>query len=123
MKFLADVNIAQLIIKFLRKHSYNVLDAKKDLLLELDTKIIHIAQQENRIILTRDKDFIELVKLPKYQVPTIIFRLTDQKPENIRIYLEKTLEKTTVKILSTSLTIIEDNHTNFITLTSTSSES
>lgn len=118
MKFLADVNIAQLIIKFLRKRDYNVLDAKKDLLLESDTKIVHIAQQENRIILTRDKDFIELVKLSKYQVPTIIFRLTDQKPENIRIYLEKTLEQTTVKILSTSLTIIEDNHTDFVSLTS-----
>lgn len=54
----------------------------------------------------------------KYQVPTIIFRLTDQKPENIRIYLEKMLEGTTAKILSTSLTVIEDNHTNFIPLTS-----
>ncbi len=118
MKFLADVNIAQLIIRFLRKRNHHVLDAKKDLLLESDTKIVHIAQQENRIILTRDKDFIELVKLPKYQVPIIIFRLTDQKPENIRMYLEKTLEETTVEILSTSLTIVEDNHTNFIPLIS-----
>lgn len=102
----------------MRKRNYNVLDAKKDLLLESDTKIIHIAQKENRIILTRDKDFIELVKLPKYQVPAIIFRLTDQRPENIRIYLEKVLEGTTVKILSTSLTIIEDSHTDSIPLIS-----
>lgn len=121
MKFLADVNIAQLIIKFLRKHNYSVLDAKKALLLESDTKIIHIAQQENRIILTRDKDFIGLVKLPKYRVPTIIFRLTDQRPENIKIYLEKILDKTSTEILSTSLTIIEHNHTEFISLTSSES--
>lgn len=118
MKFLADVNIAQLIIRFLRHCNYDVLDAKKDLLLESDTKIIHIAQQENRIILTRDKDFIELMKLPKYQMPAMVFRVSDQKPENIKIYLEKILKKTTAEILSASLVIIEDNQTHFISLTS-----
>lgn len=123
MKFLADVNIAQLIIRFLRNRNYNVLDAKKDLLLEPDTKIINIAQQEKRIILTRDKDFVELVKLPKYQVPTIIFRLTDQKPENIKDYLEKLLEETTKETLYKSLTIIEDNNTEFILLSIPSEKS
>lgn len=116
MKFLADVNIAQLIIRFLRNRKYNVLDAKKNLLLESDAKIIRIAQQENRIILTRDKDFTGLVKLPKYQAPTIVFRMTDQKPENIKNYLEKLLEVTTKETLHRSLTIIEDDSTEFIPL-------
>lgn len=84
MKFIAEVNIAQLIIKFLRNQNFNVLDAKKNLLLESDTKIISLAQQENRIILTRDKDFIELVKLPKYQVPTTVEMLSaGKKPQEI----------------------------------------
>lgn len=117
MKFLADVNIAQLVIRFLRSVNLNVLDAKKDLLLESDVKIISIAQQENRIVLTRDKDFIELVKLPKYQVPTIVFHLTDQKPANIKNYLENLLDKTTEETLNQSLTIIEDDNTEFILLT------
>ncbi len=117
MKFLADVNIAQLIIKFLRTRNHNVLDAKKDLLLEFDIKIISIAQREDRIILTRDKDFIELVKLPKYQTPTIIFRVTDQKPENILKFLKKLLEDTKEETLIKSLTVIEDDNTEFITLT------
>jgi len=38
MKFLADVNIAQLVIQFLQSHNHDVLDAKKDLLLEPDIK-------------------------------------------------------------------------------------
>lgn len=117
MKFLADVNIAQLVIRFLRNRKYNVLDTKKDFLLESDTKIISIAQQENRIILTRDKDFIELVKLSKYQVPTIVFRVTDQKPENIKNYLEKLLADTEEEILAKSLIIIKDSNTEFIPLT------
>lgn len=116
MRFLADVNIAQSVIRFLRNCSYNVLDAKKDLLLESDTKIISIAQKEDRIILTRDKDFMKLVKLPKYQVPTIVFRLTDQKPANIKNYLEKLLENTEEEILVKSLTIIQDDNTEFVTL-------
>lgn len=116
MKFLADVNIAQLVIRFLRNLNLNVLDAKKYLLLESDTKIISIAQQENRIILTRDKDFVELVKLPKYRVPAIVFRLSDQKPENIKVYLEKLLEDTKEEILSKSLVVIEDNNIEFIPL-------
>lgn len=116
MKFLADVNIAQVVIRFLRNRNYDVLDAKKNLLFEPDTKIISIAQQENRIILTRDKDFVELVKLSKYQTPTIVFRLTDQKPENIKIYLEKLLSNTEEKTLAKSLIIIENNNTKFIPL-------
>lgn len=86
MKFLADVNIAQLVIQFLQSHNHDVLDAKKDLLLEPDIKVIRVAQQDNRVILTRDKDFIELVKQAIYQTPTIIFRVSDQKPENIKNY-------------------------------------
>ena len=38
MKFLADVNIAQSVIYFLRKLNHDVLDAKKDHLLSKDTK-------------------------------------------------------------------------------------
>lgn len=117
MKFLADVNIAQLIIRILRSNHHNVLDAKKDLLLESDIRIIVTAQKGKRIILTRDKDFIELIKLPKYQVPTIVFRVTDQKPENIKVYLERLLENTEEEILSKSLVIVKDNDTEIIPLT------
>ncbi|TSC66273.1 MAG: Uncharacterized protein CEO21_232 [Microgenomates group bacterium Gr01-1014_80] len=116
MKFIADVNIAQSVIRFLRNQGHEVLDTKRDFLREPDIKIIKIARNEARIILTRDKDFIVLVKLPKYKVPTIVFRLTDQKPENIKNYLEKLLENTEETKIVKSLTIIEDDNTDFISL-------
>lgn len=116
MKFLADVNIPQLVIIFLRNQNHNVLDAKKDLLLESDIKIISVAQKENRIILTRDKDFVELVKLPKYQVPTLVFRVTNQKPENIRINLEKLLGNMGEETLSKSLVIVKDSNVEIFSL-------
>lgn len=117
MKFLADVNIAQSVIRFLRDRNHDVLDAKRNLLLEPDTKIINLTKLENRIILTRDKDFMELVKMPKYHTPTVIFRLTDQKPDNIKAYLEKLLADTKEEVLGKSLIIVNDNNTEIIPLT------
>lgn len=116
MKFLADVNIAQSVIRFLRNQGHACLDAKKNLLREPDTKIISIAQHEGSIILTRDKDFIDLVQLPKFKTPTIVFRLTDQKPENIKNYLENLLQGTEEETLVSSLTILEDDKIEFIPL-------
>lgn len=112
MKFLADINIAQSVIYFLRKLGYEVLDAKKDYLRTSDIKIIEIAQNENRIIITRDKDFINLVQLPKYHAPTIVFRLLDQKPDSIIKYLTKLLHNQKEDILNNSLTVVTEESAN-----------
>ncbi len=45
MKFLADINIAQSVIKFLRENGHYVLDSKQDYLLVKDTEIIELAKQ------------------------------------------------------------------------------
>lgn len=116
MKFIADVNIAQSVIRFLRNLGHDCLDAKIDYLIDLDTKIIKVAKNDRRIILTRDKDFIYLVQLPKYSVATIVFRLSDQKPDNIIRYLDTLLDRQDESVLKKSLTIIEDNVANSIPL-------
>ena len=46
MKFIADVNIAQLIIKLLRQDSHDVLDIKSVDPETTDTKIIKLAVEE-----------------------------------------------------------------------------
>lgn len=116
MKFIADVNIAQSVIHFLRNLGHDCLDAKIDYLINPDTEIIQTAKQDQRIILTRDKDFIYLVQLPKYAVATIVFRLSDQKPDNIIRYLNALLDRQDENILNKSLTIVEDNVANSIPL-------
>ncbi len=108
MKFVADINIAQSVIYFLRDLKHEVLDAKNGYLLAKDTEIVKLAQKENGIILTRDKDFEELVATPKYRVAVIIFRLRDQKPENIIKYLKKVLAAQKDEIISQSLVIITE---------------
>lgn len=108
MKFLADINIAQSVIRVLRDLNYDVLDAKKEYLQSEDTEIIKIAQSEDRIILTRDKDFEDLVPIPRFKVASIVFRLKDQKPNNIISYLRKLLKNEEVKTIYNSLIIVKD---------------
>jgi predicted nuclease of predicted toxin-antitoxin system len=61
MKFIADVNIEKNIVDELRNMSYDVKwIAEVDPYLE-DTEILNIAHREDRILITNDKDFGEIV--------------------------------------------------------------
>ncbi len=61
MKFIADVNVEKSIVDELRNMSYDVMwIVELDPYLE-DTEILKIAHRENRILVTNDKDFGEIV--------------------------------------------------------------
>jgi predicted nuclease of predicted toxin-antitoxin system len=109
MKFLADVNIPQSVIRTLRNHSHDVLDSKENFLTARDIEIIHKAKTEKRIIITRDKDFIALTQYPKYYVATIVIRLHDQIPLRMQRYLIELLANQKASILEKSLTIIRED--------------
>lgn len=108
MRFLADVNIPKSAIDELVVLGHDVLDIKKVELAAKDIKLIQLAKQQKRIILTKDKDFITLTQFPKYQVPTITIRLKDQKPDNIRSHLQALIKNQKEKILKNSLTIVTE---------------
>lgn len=109
MKFLADANIPQSVINSLNNFGYNVLDIKKYKLSAKDVEIIRLAQKEERIILTLDKDFISLTQFPKHHVPTIVVRLQNQKSEHILERLLPLLQEQDKNILLNSLTIIRED--------------
>lgn len=112
MKFIADVNIPQSIILDLQKNKHNVLDIKKLNLKATDAELVRIARNEERIILTRDKDFIALTQFPKHQAPTIVIRLINQTPRHILEHLKELLKNQEEKILQKSLTIIKEESAN-----------
>lgn len=107
MKFLADINIPQSTISYLVQNNHNVLDLKKVNLLAKDFEIIKLAQKEERIVLTLDKDFIGLTQFPKYHVACIVIRLKDQNPKNVVSYLNQLLSNQRIEILEKSLTIVK----------------
>lgn len=109
MKFLIDANIPKSVIDYLINNNFDVTDIKKVNITMPDVDIIKLAQKEQRIIITLDKDFIALIQYPKYQVSTIVIRLKNLQSENIISYLEELFEKQNQHLLNKSLTIINND--------------
>lgn len=61
LKFIIDVGVGKKVEDFLYKSGYDVLSAREINPSMSDIKIIGIASKDNRIIITMDKDFGELV--------------------------------------------------------------
>lgn len=109
MKFLADVNIPLPLIKFLINKGHEVSDARIEYPSAKDIQLIQIAKVNNQIILTKDKDFLELTKYPKYKIPLIAIRLTNQKTTNIVSHVEELLDNYSGEILLQSITVIYED--------------
>lgn len=108
MKFLADINIPQSVIRYLISEKHNVLDLKQINIKLSDLEIIKMAQKEKMIILTLDKDFVGLTQFPKYQVATIVIRLRNQNPGQILEHLKELLKNQEKGILENSFTMIHE---------------
>lgn len=108
MKFLADVNIPLPLIKLLKKMGHDVQDARVNYPSAKDSELIKIAQDEGRIILTRDKDFLELRRYPQFKTPLIFIRLQNQSTENIVEHIKALLSQQNEEIITSSVTVIEE---------------
>lgn len=95
MRFLADMGISQSTIHWLREKGYNAVHLREEKLHTIsDMDIIRKAREENRIILTCDLDFGALMAASEGISPSvIIFRLENEKPDNINRRLKDVLEQ------------------------------
>lgn len=76
MKFLADEGIDRSIVNELRSLGFDVFYVLEDVRSLDDDTLLEIARVENRILITRDKDFGELVfRLSKAHAGVILIRL------------------------------------------------
>ena len=80
IKFLADVNIEKPLVDYLSKQGYDII-WMPDYNCEMsDEDLLQLANEENRIFITNDKDFGDLIFLQKrLSAGTILFRVKDQK--------------------------------------------
>ena len=109
MKFLADVNIPLPLINLLKLTGHEVQDAKEDYPSAKDIRLIKLAKTNKQIIITRDKDFLELTKYPKYQTPLIVIRLENQKTNNIMAHIQALLNHQSESVLVNSITIVKED--------------
>ncbi len=94
MKFLGDMGISQSTIRWLIKQNFEARHLRDLGLQKLpDSDILQLAKKENEIILTCDLDFGALLAYSKDTLPSvIIFRLENEKPENINKHLANLLK-------------------------------
>lgn len=65
LKFLADESLEYSIVLYLREIGYDVIAIAEDFPSVKDKQVLSMALQENRIIITNDKDFGDLVFVNK----------------------------------------------------------
>ena len=95
MKFLADMGISPKTVLYLNEKNYDAVHLYSQKLERLsDSEILEKAKIEDRIILTHDLDFGELVAASHKKLPSvIIFRLKNMQPINVNYHLQEILNK------------------------------
>jgi len=82
MKLLADENFPFSSFKFLENLEYDIIHIGKDFPSITDREVMEFSMNENRIIITFDSDYGELVFKYGYQsIGVIYLRLKDFKPQ------------------------------------------
>ena len=116
MKFLADENIASSVVKELHNRGFDVKDIKEDNLRgATDRTLIRIADKEERIIITHDKNFSNVLIQPNIKHKGVIMIKCQYYLNVVEILLKflnsKLREKckNSVVILSEEKTIIYKN--------------
>ena len=75
MKFLADENIAHLVIERLRQDGHSVISISEVARGSEDVDVLEMARHEQAILLTDDKDFGELVFRQRRATAGVLLRL------------------------------------------------
>lgn len=111
MQFLANENFPFPSIKLLRAAGYDIKSIAEDFQGITDPEVIQIALKENRIILTFDKNYGELLFKNTVATPpaVVFFRFKGLEPIYAGTILKSILESQAVK-LPNCFTVIEENN-------------
>jgi len=108
LKFLADVNIEKQIVEFLRKSGFDILWIPDYNPLMSDEELLDLVANEDRILITNDKDFGYFIFLQKKPVNgLILFRIKGQSIEKKLANLEELLNYYKDKISKYFIVITE----------------
>jgi predicted nuclease of predicted toxin-antitoxin system len=93
MNFLADVGISPHSVRFLRGLGHDAIHLQELGLERLpDVAILAKAAVEQRIVLTHDLDFGDLLAASHATLPSVVlFRLSDMRPDSVNRQLEQVL--------------------------------
>ncbi|MGO9105206.1 MAG: DUF5615 family PIN-like protein [Dissulfurispiraceae bacterium] len=111
MKFLIDANVPRSTHKIVETLGHDVTDVR-DILPSAspDTEVASLALNENRIIITRDQDFANILLYPPERYPGIIvLKVRAMKPSEMNNLIELFLKNNPSEIISHATIILEPN--------------
>jgi predicted nuclease of predicted toxin-antitoxin system len=111
MRFLADMGVSLKTVESLRVAGHHVVHLSEEGLQRFsDPEILAKAWREDRIVLTFDLDFGELVAAAGSTLPSaIIFRLRNQTAESVTPRLEQVVEEESEQLSAGAIVIIEES--------------
>ena len=111
MKFLADMGISVTVVKVLRQQGYDAVHLLEESLERLlDAEILEKAKREERIILTCDLDFGDLLAIGGYKLPSVVlFRLKDYTPASVTPKLLEVLSTDYEALSAGAIVTVEDS--------------
>ncbi len=110
MRFLADMGVSLRVVEWLRTQGDDVVHLREQGLHKLaDGKIFDKATAEDRVILTFDLDFGEIVALSRgSRTSVILFRLRNARTENVIARLRPVLAESSEALGRGAVVIVED---------------
>jgi len=109
MRFFTDENVATSVVAALRRHGHDVKDIKEEKLQGTsDKEIIRRAYNEERIIITHDRDFGNVLSFSIRHHGVILLRFKNQRPEIVAKVLLDFLGSDIKHKLQNNVTIISE---------------
>ncbi|MES2196724.1 MAG: DUF5615 family PIN-like protein [Pseudomonadota bacterium] len=108
MRWLADECVAAPLVVFLRTSGHDVLYIAESAAGSSDADVISLALRENRLLLTEDKDFGDLVFRRQRTVPGVVLMRTDfDNPMRKALRLQATITRYGEELFG-RYTVVED---------------
>ena len=112
MKFIADENIPNALIKATRRKGYSIKDLKEENLLGIkDQELITLAKSDKRVIITFDKEFTNIFEFPiKEHYGVLVLRYKNKHSKNVTEQFLYLLNSPIKKKFEKSLCEVFDNY-------------
>ena len=108
MKLLLDQDVYAVTARFLEEYEYDIVSAAELGLARADDEVLlNEAQKHDRILITRDRDFGNLVFVKKIGAGVIYLRMLPSTLNHVHKELEIVLKKYSEEDLSNSFVVVE----------------
>jgi predicted nuclease of predicted toxin-antitoxin system len=110
MRFLADMGVSQRVVEWLRAGGHDAVHLRDEALQSLPNgEIFQEASREQRIVLTFDLDFGEILAACGGQVVSVVlFRLRNTRADHVIQRLDAVLSQSSADLSQGAIVVVED---------------